>query len=204
MNTKEKIISEALNLFSIKGFQAISVRDIASAVGIKASSLYNHFENKQDIFDTIVKKYSEQVNRFFEQIKIANGIDKGMSNNIIYISDEQFLEISMNIFEFYLGNEHIVKFRKMIAIEQFNDSKLSSLYHTIFIDYILDFQSIIFSILINANIFIKKNPYFLAIQFYSPVFLLFNKHESVTDEERISFKNYIFDFEDTYKAYSEK
>lgn len=44
MNTREKIISESLNLFSRKGFDAISVRDIAKAVGIKASSLYNHFK----------------------------------------------------------------------------------------------------------------------------------------------------------------
>jgi len=58
MNTKEKIIYESLNLFSTKGFDAISVRDIANAVGIKASSLYNHFKNKQDIFDTIIERYS--------------------------------------------------------------------------------------------------------------------------------------------------
>ena len=66
MNTKEKIIYESLNLFSTKGFDAISVRDIANAVGIKASSLYNHFKSKHDIFDTIIGRYSEHVNNFFQ------------------------------------------------------------------------------------------------------------------------------------------
>ena len=43
MTTKERIRYEALNLFSEKGFDTVSVRDIASAVGIKESSLYNHY-----------------------------------------------------------------------------------------------------------------------------------------------------------------
>ncbi len=56
MNTKEKILSVALTLFSTKGYKAVSVRHIASDVGIKASSLYNHFENKQEILDELIKK----------------------------------------------------------------------------------------------------------------------------------------------------
>ncbi|NMA64783.1 MAG: TetR family transcriptional regulator, partial [Clostridiaceae bacterium] len=35
MNTREKIIYEALSLFSIKGYEAVTIREIASAVGIK-------------------------------------------------------------------------------------------------------------------------------------------------------------------------
>ena len=54
MTTKDKILKEAFYLFSERGFHAVSVRDIARAVGIKESSLYNHFKNKQDIFDRIV------------------------------------------------------------------------------------------------------------------------------------------------------
>lgn len=54
MTTKEQILEEALKLFSVKGYDAVSVRDILRAVGIKESSLYYHFKNKQDIFDTIV------------------------------------------------------------------------------------------------------------------------------------------------------
>lgn len=83
MNTREKIISESLNLFSRKGFDAISVRDIAKAVGIKASSLYNHFKNKQDIFDTIIQKYSDLVNKFLNSIKIRDNSDENLPNKQI-------------------------------------------------------------------------------------------------------------------------
>ena len=66
MNTKERIIEKSLTLFSKRGYNAVTVRDIASAVGIKASSLYNHFENKQNIFNTIVDKYTTINESFFD------------------------------------------------------------------------------------------------------------------------------------------
>lgn len=50
-NTKEKILEAALNLFSQKGFTAVSIRDICKEVTIKESTVYYHFENKQAIFD---------------------------------------------------------------------------------------------------------------------------------------------------------
>lgn len=197
MNTKQKIINEALTLFSINGYDAISVRDIAAAVGIKASSLYNHFKNKQDIFDTIIEICTERSMKFFQHIKDCKEL-KEMINNSKRMSDLQFTKISLDMFKFYLEDEYIVKFRKMLTIEQFHNYKISNLYHKIFIDDILDFQCELFNILINANVLIKKDPYTLALQFYSPVFLLFYKHDKFTDKERISLKNHIFQFKDTY------
>lgn len=55
MGTREKILEEALTLFSQKGYNGVSVREIAGAIGIKESSLYNHFANKQEIFDQTVE-----------------------------------------------------------------------------------------------------------------------------------------------------
>ena len=65
MTTKERIIDQALDLFSRKGYDGVSVRDISGAVGIKESSLYNHFKNKQDIFDTIVEEGFLRAGNYF-------------------------------------------------------------------------------------------------------------------------------------------
>ena len=54
-DTKKRILDKALELFSAKGYDSVSVGEIAKAVGIKAPSLYNHFPSKQAIFDTIVE-----------------------------------------------------------------------------------------------------------------------------------------------------
>ncbi len=46
MDTKEKILDEALTLFSEKGYANVFVADIAEAVGIKAPSFYKHCNHK--------------------------------------------------------------------------------------------------------------------------------------------------------------
>lgn len=198
MSTKERIIYEALNLFSTKGFDAISVRDIAKAVGIKASSLYNHFKNKQDIFDTIVNKYSKHVKKFLERITPDNAVSDSRLNNMKHISDELFFKKSIDMFKFYLEDEYMIKFRKLLTIEQFKNNKIAKLYNELFIDDILNFQVKIFEVLMNSNILVKKDPYILALQFYSPVFLLFYKFENITDKERASLTNHISEFKDAY------
>lgn len=198
MSTKERIIYEALNLFSTKGFDAISVRDIAKAVGIKASSLYNHFKNKQDIFDTIINKYSEHVKKFLERINPYNFGNDLKLNNIKNLSDDLFFKKSIDMFKFYLEDEYMIKFRKLLTIEQFKNHKIANLYNKLFIDDILNFQVKIFEVLMNSNILVKKDPYVLALQFYSPVFLLFYKFENITDKERVSLINHISEFKDAY------
>ncbi|CDQ20426.1 DNA-binding transcriptional regulator, AcrR family [Halobacillus karajensis] len=48
--TKESIIEESLKLFANYGYENTTLANIAEAVGIKKPSLYNHFDNKEDIF----------------------------------------------------------------------------------------------------------------------------------------------------------
>jgi AcrR family transcriptional regulator len=50
MNLKEKIISESLRLFSLKGFLGTSLQDILSAAKTSKGGFYNHFRSKEDLF----------------------------------------------------------------------------------------------------------------------------------------------------------
>ena len=59
-NTKQEILKASLELFSVQGFEATSLSQIASAVGIRKASLYSHFESKQAILDALVKDILEQ------------------------------------------------------------------------------------------------------------------------------------------------
>ncbi len=47
--TKVAILSAALPLIAQYGYSAVSMRQIAEAVGVNVSALYNHFPNKQQI-----------------------------------------------------------------------------------------------------------------------------------------------------------
>ena len=46
-NTKQRIIEESMKLFSVHGFEAVSIRTIADAVGVGNSALYKHFKSKK-------------------------------------------------------------------------------------------------------------------------------------------------------------
>jgi AcrR family transcriptional regulator len=53
LTRREQIIAVAARIFKDNGYAGASMRTIADAVGIEASSLYNHIHSKQDILATI-------------------------------------------------------------------------------------------------------------------------------------------------------
>ncbi|MEM6721535.1 MAG: TetR/AcrR family transcriptional regulator [Bacteroidota bacterium] len=57
---KEEIVQTAEMLFKKKGYSAVTMRDIAQAMGIKAASLYNHIQSKQEILSDIIINIGEQ------------------------------------------------------------------------------------------------------------------------------------------------
>ena len=118
-NTKEKILETALELFSEKGYDSVSVGEIAEAVGIKAPSLYNHFPSKQAVFEAIVEATARQYERDTDRIDIHVqnfSKDVGIFSDI---SEDDLFEKVKQIFEYSLHNKTIRQFRKMMTIEQF-------------------------------------------------------------------------------------
>lgn len=69
--TKQKILDAALNLFSQKGFSAVSIRDICKVVDIKESSIYYHFQNKQAILEELLQYFESIANGFMSQLEQA-------------------------------------------------------------------------------------------------------------------------------------
>lgn len=70
---KDEIIQTSAILFKKKGYSAVTMRDIAKAMGIKAASLYNHINSKQEILSDIIISLAEQ---FTEQMKIIKNSDE--------------------------------------------------------------------------------------------------------------------------------
>jgi len=66
MDTKQMILDTALDMFSRRGFSAVSVRDISYAVGVKESALYKHFKNKKAVFDSLILTYNDMSRAYME------------------------------------------------------------------------------------------------------------------------------------------
>ena len=198
MNTKEKILSVALTLFSTKGYKAVSVRHIASDVGIKASSLYNHFENKQEILDELIKKNTKYIEDFLKDAMDLDSLIVSRKHNRKKQCDIDFIDTTLKIVKFFIENDNVIKFRKLLTIEQFNNPTLSALYKKVFISDILEYESKLFSYLMDKNLLIRNDPYILALQFFSPIFLLLYNDDNVTLEDYSTVEKHIFQFKDIY------
>jgi len=60
MSTKERIMRAAAKMFSDSGYDKVTMREIAAAVGINPASIYNHFSSKDNLLKSLYKLYSEE------------------------------------------------------------------------------------------------------------------------------------------------
>ena len=86
MNTKEKIFNISIDLFSKKGYDSVSLREIADGVGIKKSSIYSHYPSKEAILMDILEYFERQ----FEYNQLFDNPDNMLSNdNEILLKDPE-------------------------------------------------------------------------------------------------------------------
>lgn len=184
MGTKERIVEEALNLFSIKGFHGTSVKNIADAVGIKDSSLYKHYKSKQEIFDTIVKKIWEHIENMSESMGIPKEEDfEKVMEYYGELSESGIVSLSEKIFLFYLKDEFISKFWRMANIEQYNNPEIYGIFRHIFQEESINYQTKLFESLIKKGFFVEADARVVAMNFYSPIYFLLCKYSGQEFDE---------------------
>lgn len=172
LSTKQKILVEALNLFAEKGYEAVSVGQIADAVGIKAPSLYKHYKSKQDIFDAILAEMDERYKQQANAMQL-NGTNPTQDAKVYEtISEDTLVEMGRNLFLYFLHDEYTAKFRKMLTVEQYHSKELADLYSRQYVDDVLSYQGMIFHLLSQVGILKDEKPKIMALQFYAPIYLL--------------------------------
>ena len=201
-STREQIIEESLSLFSQRGFDAVSVKEIANAVGIKAPSIYKHFKSKQDIFNAIL---DESNRRYALQTAALNmdGLDPQMDAGLFEtITDEHMMEMGEALFNHFLHDEFTSKMRKLLTIEQFKNQELANLYVMQYMESPLQYQRMIFETLIRKGLMKNGTPEIMAMQFFSPIFLLLVQCDANADKETEALeklKQHITQFNKQYR-----
>lgn len=176
MTTKERIVEEALTLFSTKGFKGTSVKNIADSVGIKDSSLYKHYKSKQEIFDTIVTKMQERIDDLAKNMGLPEGEDFVRAVEVYgRLSEEELVELSKNVFLFYLQDDFVSRFWRMANIEQYQNVEIYNIFRHIFMEESINYQTALFTEMVHQGIFVEADPAIMAINFYSPIFFLLSK-----------------------------
>jgi TetR/AcrR family transcriptional regulator, cholesterol catabolism regulator len=60
LNARERVLSVAEMLFRQRGYNVVTMRDIAEEVGIRQASLYYHFPSKEQLFITVIEQVFER------------------------------------------------------------------------------------------------------------------------------------------------
>lgn len=184
MTTKEKIVEEALTLFSVNGFKGTSVKNIADAVGIKDASLYKHFKSKQEILDTIVEKMRQHIEDMSNAFGLPDDTDMQKAAKIYATFDENNLvELSNKIFLFYLKDSLISRFWRMGTIEQYQNSEVYGVFRKLFLEDSIAYQTELFAKMAEDGALINADPQVMAMYFYSPIFFLLSKYTNEKEKE---------------------
>ncbi|MCI5868418.1 MAG: TetR/AcrR family transcriptional regulator [Dorea sp.] len=185
MNTRERIVDEALTLFSIRGFKGTSVKNIADAVGIKDSSIYKHYKSKQEIFDAIV----EQMRKRMAEMSVALGIPQDVDESSVAsvygsLSLPELQEMSRKVFLFYLKDEFVSRFWRLAQIEQYQNTEIYEIYRSVFFEQSIQYQTELFAEMIRQGSFKKADPEVVAVNFYAPIYFLLCKYQGQGEEEK--------------------
>ncbi|MCJ7684502.1 MAG: TetR/AcrR family transcriptional regulator [Desulfobacteraceae bacterium] len=96
MSLKEKIITESLKLFSLKGFLSTSISDILAATNSSKGGFYNHFRSKDDLYFAVLEKAKNvwRERNLDGLTEIENPIDK--IKKLLANYKDKYLKDSMN------------------------------------------------------------------------------------------------------------
>lgn len=111
--TKNRILDVSIDLFSQFGYDGVSIRQIAGEVGIRESSIYNHYPNKQAILKSILDYYVEEM--VSDEIPIEQAslnLDRGF---------DYFYNAGCNAFLTKLNDEKMMKITRLMLIESYHN-----------------------------------------------------------------------------------
>ncbi len=118
--TRERILDAAAALFSREGYTGVSIRDITRAVGIKESSLYNHFRNKEAVLESLLDRMEEEFagRRLPENFVLAQ---------IRTSSPHRYLRESFRRFTEFWENPLRVRLWLVVSMEQYRNARAGQL-----------------------------------------------------------------------------
>ena len=171
MNTKEKIFDVALDLFSKKGYDSVSLREIADEVGIKKSSIYSHYASKEAILIDIFQYLSG----LFEYDELLNSNELALSkdNEILLENPEMFYHNGSEAIRKMFSQERNLKIWKLIFIQMHYNEHIRLFFKDEILKKPLMFWKEFFRILKENNIIRQDlSPELLAKEYYSfPIYI---------------------------------
>ena len=159
-DTKERILAAALDLFSQNGYAGTNIRELAGSLGMGKSSMYRHFESKEEIWNTLLDELIAYYEARF-----------GSPEHLPPVPDspEGLTAMTMRMVDFTVHDETIIKTRKMLTIEQFRDDRARDLATKYFLTGLTDMFTQLFAGMMDKGLLRRDDPAMLAFAYTAPI-----------------------------------
>lgn len=200
LNTRDRILDTALELFSHQGYHAVSVRALAKALGFTEAALYKHFPSKRAVFEALVTRQQQWTLEAMAQVEAQAtpkaeagsepGAGAGAGNQEpagpqypvdtqhpvgMYedLDHQAFVDLGMRFFVDLLMRPEVMAFWRMVMIEQYHDPEMAAIYRQELVDGPRQYQTHLFSQLIARGHMEPYYPELLARAFFSPALQIY-------------------------------
>ena len=178
-STKEDIMTVALHLFAQNGYEAVSVSQIAGALGMTKGALYRHYENKRDIFLHIVKRMEQQDGEQARENEVPEESIEKTPEEYQNVSLDDFVGYSKSMFEYWTEDDFASSFRKMLTLEQFRNEEMQKLYQQYLVSGPAGYVKDLFESMGIRNS--EEN----AVKFYSNMFFYYSVYDGAADKGKV-------------------
>jgi len=177
---KERILETSLELFAQRGYEGVSVSDIAGALGLTKGALYRHFASKRAIFDSILLRMARQDGDQARRHDLPQEAFEADEAAYAAATGAHILAFSKAMFRYWTEDPFAAAFRRMLTLEQFRSQEMGRLYQQYLaagpLGYVADlFQSLGL-----------PEPRRRAAAFYGPMFLLYSVYDGAEDKSAVT------------------
>jgi len=187
-NTKERIFDVSLNLFSLNGYEASSMRDIGHELGMSQSALYKHYKNKQAIYEAIVEKMKENERLRASEYNMPSMTDEPGAEAYKTLSVSQLKLYSLIQFLYWTEDDFAAKCRRMLTIEQFHNYQASMLYQQYIVNGQFLYMQKIIQELIEQGQWKAGDAWDMAVEYYGPILAMIMIYDGSENKESVKQK----------------
>jgi AcrR family transcriptional regulator len=159
-DTKERILTKALELFSQKGYEGTNINELMESVGLVKSAMYRHFDSKEAIWNALLDRLIAYYEERFGSPERLPPVPE---------SQEELLAMTMRMVNFTVHDETVVMTRKLLTIEQFRDERARQLATKHFLTGLTEMFTHVFSGMMDKGLLRRDDPELLALSYTAPV-----------------------------------
>ena len=175
-DTKERILAAALEMFSQNGYAGTNIRELTASLGLVKSSMYKHFESKEDIWNSLLDEMIAYYDNHF-----------GSPQHLPPVPDslDDLVAMTLRMVNFTVHDERIIMTRKLLTIEQFRDQRARDLATRHFLTGLKEMFTPVFAGMMDKGLLRRDDPAMLAFAYTAPISALIrlcDREPEQTDE----------------------